>query len=360
MLESTTDNGLRETVDVESVNNDSEKESEYILGEPAVPISSMHANNDVPQPKTLRGSRDISWLPGLDCLFNFPKSHGQHFVPEWYEKYPWLEDSACQNKVYCFTCRHFSTKSTDGNSSATPKPTFLLRHSIHPTDVKSSVLDAKVVRNVATTMTIPLRITERKSQPFSKIRNYIRKHNSSNCIIVSKMNPLRKAGSSNLFVPSIMLSKVMSLAPKIDELRDSTTLKNVDLICITETWLQSHIHDNILSVPGYSIERHDRSNGQHGGVCIYIRNSIKYQVLHDMMNTEIEALWVKLRPSCLPRGISCIILCNLYHPPSGNDQQAINYLYESLTTIEANFPSCGIILLGDFNKLITSRITNGL
>ena len=78
-----------------------------------------------------------------------------------------------------------------------------------------------------------------------------------------------------------------------------------------------------------------------------------------MMNTEIEALWVKLRPSHLPRGISCIILCNLYHPPSGNDQQAINYLYESLTTIEANFPSCGIILLVDFNKLITSGLTNG-
>ena len=46
-----------------------------------------------------------------------------------------------------------------------------------------------------------------------------------------------------------------------------------------------------------------------------------------MMNTEIEALWVKLRPSRLPRGTSCIILCNLYHPPSGNDQQAINYLH---------------------------------
>ena len=170
-------------------------------------------------------------------------------------------------------------KTTDGNTSATPEPPFLLRRSIHPTDVKSSVLDAKVVRDVTTTMTIPIRITERKSQPFPRSRNNcISKHNSTNCIIVSRMSPLRKAGSSNLFVPSIVLSNVMSLAPKIDELRDSTTLKNVDLICITETWLQSHIHNNIVSVPGYSVERRDRSNGQHGGVCIYIRNSIKYQV----------------------------------------------------------------------------------
>jgi hypothetical protein len=38
----------------------------------------------------------------------------------------------------------------------------------------------------------------------------------------------------------------MSLAPKIDELRESITLRNIDLICITETWLQNHIHDNIV------------------------------------------------------------------------------------------------------------------
>jgi exonuclease III len=120
----------------------------------------------------------------------------------------------------------------------------------------------------------------------------------------------------------------MSLAPKIDELRESITLRNIDLICITETWLQNHIHDNIVSVSGYNIERRDRSNGQHGG--IYIRNSISYEVVYDMMNTDIEALWVKLKTSRLPRGIPCFILCNLYHPPSENDQEVINYLYESV------------------------------
>jgi hypothetical protein len=33
----------------------------------------------------------------------------------------------------------------------------------------------------------------------------------------------------------------------------------------------------------------------------------------------------------------------------GNDQDLINYLYEALTTIEARFANCGIIILGDFN-----------
>ena len=47
MTEST-DNELSEAVDKESVISDREKESEDILGELAAPISSVHANNDVP------------------------------------------------------------------------------------------------------------------------------------------------------------------------------------------------------------------------------------------------------------------------------------------------------------------------
>ena len=36
----------------------------------------------------------------------------------------------------------------------------------------------------------------------------------------------------------------------------------------------------------------------------------------------------------------------------------IHYLYESLTSIESQFPNSGTILLGDFNKLKMSTIKN--
>jgi hypothetical protein len=62
------------------------------------------------------GPGDISQLPddgptqpGLKRAFHFPKSHGRRFIAEWFKKFPWLEYSVCENKVYCFTCRHFST-----------------------------------------------------------------------------------------------------------------------------------------------------------------------------------------------------------------------------------------------------------
>ena len=127
----------------------------------------------------------------------------------------------------------------------------------------------------------------------------------------------------------------MSLAPKIDELREVSKQIDLDLFCITESWLQ-----------------------KHGGVCVYVKNAIKYDILSELVSNDFEAIWLKLKPLRLPRGISCIIRCNLYHPPKGNDQDLINYLYEALTTIEARFTNCGIIILGDFNKLSHSRLKN--
>ena len=66
----------------------------------------------------------------------------------------------------------------------------------------------------------------------------------------------------------------MSLSNKIDELREVAKQIEVDLICITETWLQSHIHDNVVEIYGYNIVRRDRYQGNHGGVCIYVKNAI--------------------------------------------------------------------------------------
>ena len=39
-------------------------------------------------------------------------------------------------------------------------------------------------------------------------------------------------GSSNLFVQSLLLSNIMSLAPKIDEIREVVHNANFDLVCM--------------------------------------------------------------------------------------------------------------------------------
>ena len=78
------------------------------------------------------------------------------------------------------------------------------------------------------------------------------------------------------------------------------------------------------------------------------------------MDENFEVLWVKICPPRLPRGISSIVVGTVYHPPRAgySDRQMSDYLLESLSKIEARFPDCGLIILGDFNNLNSTRVRN--
>ena len=185
-----------------------------------------------------------------------------------------------------------------------------------------------------------------------------RSRNLSNLVKVPILPSVKAQGSPTVFVPSVLLSNVMSIAPKIDEIRVVLNNLNVDLGCFVKIWLQEQIPDQTVSAAGYNLIRRDRCVGQHDGVCAYVWKIIKYQVLENLFDARFEVLWLTLRPPRLLRGILNIILGVVYHPPGANCPSMIQYLYECLTIIKSEFPNNGTILLGDFNKLKVSRIQN--
>jgi hypothetical protein len=65
-----------------------------------------------------------------------------------------------------------------------------------------------------------------------------------------------------------MLSNIMSLAPKIEELHAYIANASVDILCIVETWLQNHIDDNIVSLLGFNLIRRDRRERTHSRRCL--------------------------------------------------------------------------------------------
>ena len=127
---------------------------------------------------------------------------------------------------------------------------------------------------------------------------------------------------------------------------------------LTETWLQSHIHSNVVELNGYNLIRKDRQVGLHGGICIYIKDSIKVSFLDTLPISSLEVLWVKLRPTRLPRGIHSIIAGTVHHPPNADNAEMLTYLMETLSFIESNYANCGIIIPGDFNHLNVKRLEN--
>ena len=48
---------------------------------------------------------------------------------------------------------------------------------------------------------------------------------------------------------------------------------------ITESWLRSHIHDNVVAPSGFNLVQKDRVDIIHGGVCVYIRDNINFTIL---------------------------------------------------------------------------------
>jgi hypothetical protein len=90
-----------------------------------------------------------------------------------------------------------------------------------------------------------------------------------------------------------LLSNVTSHSPNIDEIRATISHANLDFFCITETWLKDHIDSHVVGIAGYNIVRLDRKVISHEGVCMYVRDSVRHNVLLDLMDKILEVLWVK-------------------------------------------------------------------
>ena len=207
---------------------------------------------------------------------------------------------------------------------------------------------------------IPVRITTR---PRRNVDNSMKIN--SRClsrIPLVELTPTYQRGSLAK-VPRICVSNVRSLAPKIDEVSEFLLRHQIDLAFITETWLKESIDDSVISISGYCVFRRDRETDCHGGVCIYVNTEQlnNFTVLEDLNCCEQhELLWLRIRPNRLPRGVPSIVVGILYYPPGGDDKLICDHLFQTLSSIESNYPNSGIILAGDFNRLNINRILKQL
>ena len=49
--------------------------------------------------------------------------------------------------------------------------------------------------------------------------------------------------------------------------------EDLDILCISETWLQPNILDDLISIKNYNVFRNDNPlNSSGSGACIYVKN----------------------------------------------------------------------------------------
>src|SRR5436190_14185759 len=98
-----------------------------------------------------------------------------------------------------------------------------------------------------------------------------------------------------------------------DEIQHQILKKeNPAFLALSESRLTEDINDYEVSVPGYDIVRCDSKNRNTGGVILYVRNDIKYELVlqeESISNCWCVAIEVKEK---IYKGIIAV----LYHSPS--------------------------------------------
>ena len=144
---------------------------------------------------------------------------------------------------------------------------------------------------------------------------------------------------------------IRSIIKKIDQLRVILATSNIEILTISETWLQIAHPTESISISGYTCYRQDRVVTQNktkgGGLITYIKDCLADQAITlsklNSCSPHLEAQWIKIERE----HASNLILCNLYRPPNGDLSKALDHLNQCLPSI--NTAKCDLFILGDWN-----------
>lgn len=136
---------------------------------------------------------------------------------------------------------------------------------------------------------------------------------------------------------------VQSLVPKLDII--NTELKRIDVLCFSETWLNSDISNDDLLLDGFHPPyRNDRIGRRGGGVAIYVKNNLHTTIRNDLAMFGLESVWVEIRAKCNKH-----VLVGVFYRPPDSCANVYNLIEHSLDqAVDTGVEN--IVILGDFNE----------
>ena len=127
---------------------------------------------------------------------------------------------------------------------------------------------------------------------------------------------------------------------------------NIDVCCITETWLNNDIPTEAVDIEGFVCHRCDRKDGrQGGGVACYVRQDLPFSLVTPVDDSDVESLWLIYRQPRMPRSVSHIIFGVVYHPPDAKSYATTNHIIDNVDAILRQHSYARTVIVGDFNKM---------
>ncbi len=148
---------------------------------------------------------------------------------------------------------------------------------------------------------------------------------------------------------NISVLNVRSLLRVSAEIAGLLVDKQIDILLLCETWLDSTVRDSEVCPPGFSILRCDR-NRQGGGVAIIVSSRVRFLPRPDLSFNNLESLWVDI----FPGSKRSMLICCTYRPPSSSSVYFDNLMDEFDKALSKSTQR--VALIGDLNCDL-SRLT---
>ena len=143
---------------------------------------------------------------------------------------------------------------------------------------------------------------------------------------------------------------IQSISSKLDLLH--AELFHFDILAFTETWLSASVETDDLMLESYNKpERKDRVGDPHGGVMLYVKETIFYKRREDLEIRGLENIWIELANNHKRN------LFGIFYRPPNSDANYFSNIEDSLA-LAVDTAISDIIVTGDFNLNILSARTS--
>ena len=150
----------------------------------------------------------------------------------------------------------------------------------------------------------------------------------------------------------------------MNDLAVSAKAHQSDIICVTESWLDSEIDDGYLTIDeNFSPPlRHDRPNRQGGGVAVWINKNFQFKVWHELILDDFETLWLTVWSNQMPRDCSHVLLGVVYYTGTlvHQHRDLTNHIINAVDHIKRVHPYAKTIITGDFNQYPEKHVKHHL
>lgn len=116
---------------------------------------------------------------------------------------------------------------------------------------------------------------------------------------------------------------------------------SLDILLVCETWLGDCTSDELLNIDHFNIYRTDR-NSRGKGLCVSVKNSLRFEVIQTRQDFGWEQLWIKLTTRKRKFAIGVV-----YKPHNQNTNGFLDDFEDSLIDIRLVVDQ--IVCMGDFN-----------